>query len=340
MTIDHMKIWNEAKDYIFITLGLMLYTFGWTVFLLPYQIVTGGVTGISAIIFYATDIPIEYSYFIINAALLAVALKVLGLKFMMKTIYAIVALSVMLWAAQKVMVGPDGRFIQVLGPGQDFMSLVVGCLLTGTSLAIVFLNNGSTGGTDIVAAVVNKFHDFSLGTVLIMIDLCIIGSCLFIPSFGDELHRCHKVVFGLCTMGIECFMLDYVMNARRESVQFLIFSRKYDEIAYAIGTKLNHGVTILDGHGWYTGNEMKVLCILARKNESANIFRLIKIIDPNAFVSQSAVIGVYGEGFDSIKVKVTDKHAEELRRHMVQEKLEAYRKRREEENKGKTESEK
>lgn len=306
MTIDHKLIWNETKDYIFITLGLMLYTFGWTVFLLPYQIVTGGVTGISAIIFYATGLPIEYSYFFINAALLAVALKVLGLKFMMKTIYAICALSAMLWAAQKVMMGPNGEFIQVLGPGQEFMSLVVGCLLTGTSLAIVFLNNGSTGGTDIVAAVANKFHDFSLGTVLIMIDLCIIGSCLFIPAFGDELHRCHKVVFGLCTMAIECFMLDYVMNVRRESVQFLIFSHKHREIAEAITKHTDHTLTILDGHGWYSGRDMKVLCLLAKKRESVQIFRLIKIIDPRAFVSQSSVIGVYGEGFDQIKVKVSE----------------------------------
>ena len=204
------------------------------------------------------------------------------------------------------MMGPDGEFIQVLGPGQEFMSLVVGCLLTGTSLAIVFLNNGSTGGTDIVAAVVNKFHDFSLGTVLIMIDLCIIGSCLFIPAFGDELHRCHKVVFGLCTMAIECFMLDYVMNVRRESVQFLIFSHKHREIAEAITKHTDHTLTILDGHGWYSGRDMKVLCLLAKKRESVQIFRLIKIIDPRAFVSQSSVIGVYGEGFDQIKVKVSE----------------------------------
>ena len=304
MTINHRIIWNETRDYIFITLGLMLYTFGWTVFLLPYEIVTGGVTGISAIIFYATKIPIEYSYFLINFTLLLVALKVLGLKFMMKTIYAIVALSIMLWAAQKLMMGPDGRFIQVLGPGQDFMSLIIGCCITGTSLAVVFLNNGSTGGTDIIAAVVNKFHDFSLGTVLLMVDLCIIGSCLFIPQFGDELQRCHKVVFGLCTMAIECFTLDYVMNARRESVQFMIFSHKYEEIARAITKKTDHTLTILDGHGWYTGKEMKVICLLAKKRESVLIFRLIKMIDPRAFVSQSSVIGVYGEGFDQIKVKV------------------------------------
>ena len=304
MTLDHQLIWQEAKDYIFITLGILLYTFGWCVFLLPYEIVTGGITGLSAIIFYATKIPIEYSYFVINVVLLAVGLKILGLKFLLKTIYAIFLLSFTLWGAQKLMTAPDGSFYRVLGEGQEFMSLVIGCMITGTSLAIVFLNNGSTGGTDIIAASVNKYHDFSLGTVLIAVDFCIVGSCLFIPSFGDEIQRCHKVVFGLCTMAIECFMLDYVMNARRESVQFLIFSREYKKIAEEITRHTDHTLTILDGHGWYTGNEMKVLCLLAKKRESVLIFRLIKMVDPRAFVSQSSVIGVYGEGFDQIKVKV------------------------------------
>src|SRR5574344_1179008 len=268
ISLDYKKIWNEVKDYVFITIGLMLYTFGWTVFLLPYQIVTGGVTGISAIIFYATKIPIEYSYFLINVIL---------------------------------MIGPGGKAYQVLGPGQDFMSLVIGCCFTGLSLAVVFLHNGSTGGTDIIAAVVNKYRNISLGRVLIVVDIIIIGSSL--PIFGDW----RKVVFGLCTMVVENFVLDYIMNARRESVQFMIFSSKYQEIAKAIAEETDHGVTILDGHGWYTGKDVKVLCILARKRESVYIFRLIKMIDPNAFVSQSSVIGVYGEGFDQIKVKVPKK---------------------------------
>ena len=111
-------------------------------------------------------------------------------------------------------------------------------------------------------------------------------------------------MFGFCVMAMENYTLDYVMNSRRQSVQFFIFSTKWQEIANAIGTEMHHGVTILDGHGWYTGQDMKVLCILARKNESVNIFRLIKMIDPNAFVSQSAVIGVYGEGFDEMRVKI------------------------------------
>lgn len=307
MTINHQLILNEAKDYVFITLGLMLYAFAWTIFLLPYEIVTGGVTGMAAIIFYAVRIPIEDSYFVINAVLLVLALKILGVKFLIKTIYAIFALSLLLWAAQRLMpVDEAGKYVKILGEGQDFMSLIIGCIMTGTSLAIVFMNNGSTGGTDIIAASVNKFYNLSLGQVLIGVDLCIIGSCLFIPQFGDGLDRIHKVVFGLCTMVIENFMLDYVMNARRESVQFMIFSKKYQEIANAIGTEMDHGVTILDGHGWYTGQEMKVLCILAKKRESTSIFRLIKMIDPNAFVSQSSVIGVYGEGFDKIKVKIPE----------------------------------
>ena len=312
----NQNIKNECKDYFNITLGLMLYTFGFTVFLLPYQIVTGGVTGLAAVIYYGTGIPIYLSYFVINVILLALALKILGLKFMLKTIYAIFMLSFMLAVAQDWATGPNGELTQVLGEGQDFMSLVIGCCCPGLSLAIVFLNNGSTGGTDIIAAVVIKYHNISLGRVLIFVDFIIVGSSFFVfdakPGY-ETIDAVRKVVFGLCTMVIENLMLDYVMNARRESVQFLIFSKKYQEIANAIGMQMDHGVTILDGHGWYTGQEMKVLCILAKKNESTYIFRIVKIIDPNAFVSQSSVIGVYGEGFDEMKVKIKKKDIEKLK---------------------------
>ena len=304
MTLNHKLIMKEVQDYVFITMGLILYAFGFTVFLMPYEIVTGGVAGISAIVFYATTFPLEYTYFGINVVLGIVALHILGWKFLSKTIYAFTMLSILLGLFQQLMpVDESGHFIKILGEGQNFMSLIIGCTMTGSSLGIVFLNNGSTGGTDIIAASVNKYHDVSLGTVLTMLDLVIIGSCLLIPQFGDMLQRAHMVVFGLCTMVIENFMLDFLMNRQRQSVQFMIFSSKWQEIANAIGMKLNHGVTILDGHGWYTGQERQVLCILAKKSESTVIFRLIKSIDPQAFVSQSAVIGVFGEGFDQIKVK-------------------------------------
>lgn len=296
----------EVRDYFNITLGLMLYTLGFTVFLLPYEIVTGGIAGISAIVFYSTGFPVQYTFFIINAALIILALKTLGWKFLTKTIYATFMLTFMLELAQEIVVQPDGTFYKLLGEGNDFMSLVIGCIITGTALAVVFLNNGSTGGTDIVAAVVNKFHNISLGKALIMVDFCIIGSCLFIDSFGAIDLRFRKVVFGLCTMLIECLMLDYVMYWQRQSVQFMIFSKKYQEIAFAISRKTDHTLTILDGHGFWTGRPTKVLCLLAKKRESVQIFRIVKQIDPNAFVSQSSVIGVYGEGFDEMKVKVKE----------------------------------
>ena len=305
MQVNHKIILNEVEDYLFITLGLVLYAFGFTFFLMPYEIVTGGVSGIGAIIQYATSFPNQYTYLLINIVLLGLALKILGLKFLIKTIYAIGMLTFFLWLMKEVVPRDDaGEMVKILGEGQDFMSLIIGCTMTGSALAIVFLNNGSTGGTDIIAASVNKYYNMSLGTVLIFVDLVVIGSCLFIPQFGTILERTYMVVFGLCTMVIENFMLDYIYDRQRSSVQFLIFSEKWQEIASAIGRQLNHGVTILDGHGWYTGQERKVLCILAKKNESLVIFRLIKMIDPRAFVSQSAVIGVFGEGFDQIKVKV------------------------------------
>lgn len=301
---------RETRDYTNITLGLLLYTFGFTVFLLPYQIVTGGIAGVGAIIFYATKFPVQYTFFIINALLIIVALKELGVKFLTKTIYATFALTIMLEIAQKIVEQPDGTFLKLMGEGNDFMSLVIGCMLTGTALAIVFLSNGSTGGTDIVAALVNKHHNVSLGKAMIMVDLCIISSSLFVDSFGVISIRCQKVVFGLCTMFIECSMLDFVMNWQRQSVQFMIFSKKYQEIANAIAKHTDHTMTILDGHGWYSGVPMKVICLMAKKRESVLIFRIIKTIDPNAFVSQSSVQGVFGEGFDPIKVKVSKKDSQ------------------------------
>ena len=169
---------NELKDYVNITLGLMLYTFAFTVFLLPYEIVTGGIAGIGAVVFYATKFPVQYTFFIINAVLIVAALKILGWRFLMKTIYATFMLTFLLDMAQRVVMQPDGTFYKLLGEGNDFMSLVIGCMMTGTALAIVFLNNGSTGGTDIIAASVNKYRNISLGRVILLIDVCICSSTL------------------------------------------------------------------------------------------------------------------------------------------------------------------
>lgn len=295
---------RECKDYLCITLGILLFTLAVTVFLLPYQIVTGGVSGVGALVFYATGVPLQYTYFAINAVLILATLRILGWRFLTKTIYATVVLTLFMELEQQIVEMPNSEFYKLLGEGNDFMSLVIGCMLTGTALAVIFLNNGSTGGTDIVAAAVNKHHPITLGKVIIVIDCLIVLSSLFVTTLGPIEIRLQKVVFGACTIVIECLMLDFVMYLQRQSVQFLIFSRKYEQIADEILRTTDHTCTILDGRGWYTKEPVKVICVLVKKTESLQIFRLIKQIDPNAFVSQSSVIGVYGESFDPIKVKI------------------------------------
>ncbi len=290
-------ILRELKDYTMITFGLMSYALGWAAFLLPYKITTGGVTGISAIIYYATQFPIQWSYFIINAFLMTFAIKILGPKFSIKTTYAIFMLTFLLWLFQRIVVDDAGQPLQLLGAGQDFMACVLGAFLCGLGLGIVFINNGSTGGTDIIAAIVNKYRDITFGRMIMYCDIIIISSCYFV--FNDW----RRVIFGFATLFIISFVLDWMINSARQSVQFLVFSKHYEEIADRITHDTHRGVTVLDGQGWYSKNDVKVLVILAKKSQSTDIFRLIKDIDPNAFISQSSVIGVYGEGFDRLKVK-------------------------------------
>lgn len=292
-----MKLWRETKDYLTITLGLMAYAMGWCLFLLPYQISTGGVTGISAVIYYATGVEMQISYFLINAAFLAVALYVLGLKFCLKTIFSVAMLTFFLDLFQEMMKDDAGNLIQLIGPGQDFMACVIGSIFCGVGIAVVFIVGGSTGGTDIIAAIVNKYKAVTFGRMIMVCDIIIISSCYFI--FEDW----RRVVFGFVTLIIISVAIDYIVNSARQSVQFLIFSKKYEEIGEAVITDVNRGVTVLDGTGFYSKQPVKVLCVLAKKSEAIHIFRLVKDIDPNAFISQSNVVGVYGEGFDPIKVK-------------------------------------
>ena len=298
------EIMREVKDYIYITLGLISYSLGWAAFLLPYQITTGGTTGIGAIIYYATGFPIQWSYFIINAVLMTFAIRVLGPKFSIKTAYAIFTLTFLLWLFQLVVnnyveapdMTPDGKPL-LLGTGQDFMACIIGAAMCGVGLGITFNYNGSTGGTDIIAAIVNKYSELSLGRIFRICDVFIISSCYFI------FHDWRRVIFGFVTLFIIGVVFDWIINSARQSVQFFIFSKKYDEIADRIIKDADRGVTVLDGTGWYSKANVKVLVVLAKKRQSLEIFRLVKRIDPNAFISQSSVIGVYGEGFDKLKVK-------------------------------------
>ena len=203
----------------------------------------------------------------------------------------------LLWFLQRIIVDEQGNALSLVGD-EPFMAVIVGAALCGMGLGIAFTHNGSTGGTDIIAAIVNKYRDITFGRMTMLCDLCIISSSSFIPGYTIE-----KVIFGYSTLIVIGLCIDYVVNNARQSVQFLIFSKEYEKISDAVTHQLHRGVTLLNGVGWYSKRDVKVIVILAKKRESTNIFRLVKAIDPNAFVSQSAVIGVFGEGFDKIKVK-------------------------------------
>lgn len=290
--------WQLARDYLQMLFGVVIYTVGYTVFLLPYKIVTGGVTGVSTMVYYLTGFPAGNTYFIINALLLLLAARVLGWRYLVRTVIVTVLVSgaIGLLQTQLTEVAPDGTesLMHILGE-QKFMACVIGALLEGGGLAVVFLAGGSTGGTDIIASSVNKYWDISLGRMLLLLDIFIVGSSYII---GNSLE---SLVVGYSAMLISIMFLDYVVNVARQSVQFIIISKNYQEIAEEVNTRLDRGVTVLYGEGFYSKEKRQVLLILAKRYESRSIFQLIRRVDPQAFVSMSNVEGVFGEGFDTIK---------------------------------------
>ncbi len=292
LSITGKKTFVVVREWILIALGLFMYAFAWKALLLPYQITAGGATGVAALVYYATGIPMFAIYMAINAVLLFVAIRVIGWQFSFRTIVGVGILTFFL------SVIPEFELGFFVSETEGFMATVLGGLLMGTGIGLVFLNNGSSGGTDIIAKIVNKYRNITPGRALLYTDVLIISSSYFL-AFGSI----EKIVYGLTTLAISTIAVDMVINGVRQSVQFFIFSKNYDEIATRINIDMHRGVTVLDGMGWYSKEPMKVITVVVRKNESIHVFRIVKEIDPNAFISQSSVIGVYGEGFDVIKSK-------------------------------------
>ncbi len=289
--VERKNLFKEVRDYVLITIAMLSYCIGWTVFLLPNNITTGGVSGVSSIVFWGLGIPVEYTYFGINAVLMIFALRLLGMKFCIKTIYGVVVLTISLSAFR--IFTADLHLLQ----DQPFMASVIGAVFTGCGVGLGLSSNGSTGGTDIIAAIINKYRDISLGKVILICDVIIVTSSYIV------LKDWEKVIYGYVVLFITAFCIDQVVNSMRRSVQFFIISDKYDEIGHRINENPHRGCTVINAQGFYSGHDVKMLFVLAKRRESGTIFRLIDEIDPTAFVSQSAVIGVYGEGFDKYKVK-------------------------------------
>ena len=296
MTESTRKILKQGQDYVMITLGLFCYAFGFTAFILPEQIVIGSVTGLSSLIHYWLGWNVAVTYYAINIILLAIAFRSVGKQFVLRTIIGASIATFFIGVLQPM-------FPEPIVEQQTFMNVILGAVLCGLGLGIVFTHNGSTGGTDIIAAMVAKYSTVSFGRTMMYCDVLIICSSWLL------FHSVDKIVYGLIFMVIYSVAADRVINNTRQSVQFQIISKKWQEIADNIIKEAHRGCTILDGTGWYTKDAVKILMVMCRKHESVHIFRIIKETDREAIITQSNVNGVYGFGFDELKVRVHNKKA-------------------------------
>ena len=300
-----------VKEYALITLGVVSYALGWSIFLLPNNLIGGGVSGFASILYYATGIPMGITYFIINVILLILGTKILGTGFGGKTIYAIIMTSVMLSVMPTLI---PAEFIRefALSNGK-LLCTIIGGVIAGFGIGLSISQGGSTGGTDIVALIWCKFHAASPGRVILIIDVVIILSSLLFPSHtesGELLAFSEKlavVVYGLIQVTVSGYAVDMYISGSKQSVQAFIFSKKSTEMADAIAFDMKRGVSMITAKGWYTKEDRDVLMVVTRKSDLNLLLRYVKSIDPDAFLSVSSVMGVYGQGFDTIKLKTGNK---------------------------------
>ncbi|MDE6307490.1 MAG: YitT family protein [Bacteroidales bacterium] len=297
--LDKKQIKREVKSYIVITLCLCIYAFALVMFIINSNIVSGGVNGIATLLYYASGhrIPVGISAFVINAVLLVIGFKILGNAFGFKTIWAIFFLSffVTIW---------QGLLKQPVLDQDPFLSAVIGGALIGLAVGTAFNYGGSTGGTDIVALIITKFHNVSPGRVILYCDLCIISSSFivfyyFLGKTPEESLR--VVLYGFVVMTVTSYTIDLIVLGAQSSVQMLISSRKHEEIAKMISTEMHRGVTLLDAKGFYSKEQSNVVFAVVRKYEMQNVLRRIRDIDPDAFTSVTQATGVYGKGFQALK---------------------------------------
>ncbi len=282
------KVATGIKDYTVITLGLLLFSMGWVVFLLPAEITGGGISGVGAVLYFAAKIPVSLTYLTVNVFLVLIAIKILGANFGVKTIYSILVLSGFFALFQGLVKTPL--------VDDMFLSAVLGGMSCGIGLGVVFSQGGSTGGTDIFAMIVNKYRNISPGKVILLCDVIIIASSYFVFRSPE------KLVYGYVSMWVVSYSLDSFLSGSNRSAQMFIVSKKYEKIADFINFEAIRGVTIIEGKGWYTQENTKIIMSVVKKKETSQIFRKIKEIDPEAFITMGSVMGVFGKGFDKLKI--------------------------------------
>ncbi len=285
MTLTETR--KEIQSYFMITIGLVIGSIGWAGFIIPSKIIGGGIIGISTALYYIAGWDIGLISLILNAILILLAIKVIGASFGIKTIYAIVLFSILLSVIT--------RFFPEPLVEEKMMATLTGSILAGFGGSIILLNGGSTGGTEIIALIINKYKNISIGRLLLTLDSIIITSSFLL------FHQVETMVYGFLTLAIFAYTIDLAISGTKQTVQIFIFSKKHSELQHHIIHVAKRGLTILPGQGGFSGEPVNVLMVIARKNESHVILRLIKQIDPDAFITMGNVMGVYGKGFETIK---------------------------------------
>ncbi|MHC1780472.1 MAG: YitT family protein [Bacteroidales bacterium] len=291
-------IFRGVKEYIIIALGLLIYSLGWSVFLIPNGLVGGGVTGISAIIYYMSGFPVSYSYLIINAVLLVIGIRILGKTFGVKTVYAVVLVTIFLKFIPGII--PQELIDDIAIGNGKLLSAIIGGACAGAGIAITFTQGGSSGGTDIIALIINKYRNISPGRLILLMDIIIVASSLLIPTDGSLGSRVAIVIYGYVLISVVSYTIDLVLSGARQSIQIFIFSKNHEAIADKI-TSMGRGVTVINAMGWFTKQEGKVLMVIVRRTEINYVFKVVRETDRNAFLSVGNVMGVYGQGFDEMK---------------------------------------
>ena len=283
------KVFQEIKSYFFILLGLTLFTFGWSAFLTPYEVSGGGVAGAASILYFATHtIPIGVTTFVLNAILIAIAWKVLGTKFCVNSLICTVVMSVLFSVFQPLFQKPI--------VDDMFMSVIIGSAIAAYGIGMTINWGGNTGGVDIIALMIGKYRNISYGRVSLFSNVLIVGASYFV------LYDVQKLVYSFVVLLVSIIVSDLVIDGYRQTYQFMVFSKKNDEIAKRINSNLHRGATFLKGYGSYNHQESDVLLIVAHKTDKTAITRIIKEIDKDAFITISKTASVFGKNFDSIKI--------------------------------------
>lgn len=289
--MNRKSVFKIITDYFFICVGLAIFAFGWTAFLIPQEITGGGVNGIAALVYFATQtIPVGVTVLILNLLLVAAAWKVLGRKFCVNTLISSAILSLFLSIGQMVFTKPL--------VDDMFMCAILGPILSGVGVGIVMNYGGNTGGTDIIALMIGKYRNISYGRVTLYFNLLIICSSYFVVKDGVI----EKLVYSLVTMFVYTFVADTIIDGFRQTYQFFVFSSKNHEIAKRINSELHRGATFLKGVGSFSQAETEVLLIIAHRTDKVRIIQIIKEIDDNSFISISKANSVFGKNFDKIKL--------------------------------------